>query len=443
MSNKPSAISNQPALQSPPSEAGSPITDHRSPIRQGAPLRILLIAPYFDKNVAGESWCTYKWVQGICERTEATVLTTHIPNWDPAKSPIQAKELVNWTHTKFKGKLARFDNEFKPHYIAFYRQARKWMKQRLASGQTFDLIHQINPVALRYPSPAIGLGIPYILGPHAGSLPTPEGFKSECGDNLWFRRFRNLDAWRIRFDPWLRRSFANASLVLGVAPYVREFLAPAKIKQFHIMAETGPDEIISTPKNISPPGQPLRLLFVGRIIRTKGVIDAVRAVAIAAKTANITFDVIGEGDMLETCKQEAQNLGISHIVTFHGRIPRSEVFEWYRKSDVFLFPSFREPSGTVVFEALGFGLPLITCDNGGPGYVVTPECGFLVKPTTPGDFANSLAKIICQIDASRQLLPQLSLAAIERIKSLALWDTRLEQLVQYYKASVHPPASRN
>ncbi len=422
------------------SDSRSTINDQRS----GDPgrLRLLLIAPYFDKNVAGESWCTYKWVQGICERTEATVITTHTPNWDPAKSPIQAKELVNWTHKKFKGRLARFDNEFKPHYLAFYRQARKWIKQRLATGQSFDLIHQINPVALRYPSPAIGLGIPYILGPQAGSLPTPEGFKSECGDSLWFRRFRNLDAWRIRFDPWLRRSFSNASLVLGVAPYVHEFLAPAKIKQFHIMAETGPDEIISTPESICPPSRPLRLLFVGRIIRTKGVFDAIRAVAIAAKTANITFDIIGEGDMLETCEQEARNLGISNIANFHGRIPRSEVFEWYRKSDVFLFPSFREPSGTVVFEALGFGLPLITCDNGGPGYVITPECGRLVKAITPAQYAQDIAQAIIELEGDRSLIPNLARGALARVEQVSSWENRLGSLIQLYRSCLESNPSK-
>ena len=399
-------------------------------------LKVLVIAPYFDKNVAGESWCTYKWVEGICERCDATVLTTHIPTWDAAKSPIQAVELVNWPHNKLKGKLARLDNELKPHYLKFYRLARKWIRQRLAAGERFDLIHQVNPVALRYPSVATGFGIPYILGPQAGSLPTPEGFKSECSDKQWFRKIRNLDSLRIRFDPWLRRSFREAELVMGVAPYVEEFLAPAKIKRFHIMAETGPELTAEGPPKKVANDLPLKLLFVGRIIRTKGVIDAIRAVAIASKSANIRFDVIGEGDMLETCKQEAANLGISRIVTFHGRIPRSDVFEWYKKSDVFLFPSFREPSGTVVFEALGFGLPLIACDNGGPGYVITEQCGIKISATDPETYAKEIARAIIQLEQGREKIHDLSKGALKRVAEVASWEARLGKLLDFYCNSI-------
>ncbi len=405
--------------------------------------KVLVIAPYFDKNVAGESWCTYKWVEGICKRCDATVLTTHTPNWDPAASPIQAAELVNWTHTKLKGKLARLDNELKPHYLKFYRLARRWIKERLAQGESFDLVHQVNPVALRYPSPAAGLGLPYILGPHAGSLPTPIGFRTEYSDKQWFRKIRSLDALRIRFDPWLRRSFSQASLVLGVAPYVEEFLSPIGIKRFEIMAETGPDQILDAPiEREELTDRPLRLIFVGRIIRTKGVIDAIRAVAIAAKSSNVTLEVIGIGDMLEACKAEATRLGVADKVNFHGRIPRSEVFEWYKRCDVFLFPSFREPSGTVVFEALGFGLPLITARNGGPGYVITDDCGFLVDPTTPEQYAKDLAKAIAHIDQNRADLPQLSAGALKRVREVADWEIRFEKLIGFYHETIGSPSSR-
>ncbi len=396
------------------------------------PLRVLIIAPYFDKTVAGESWCTYKWVEGICKRTEATILSTHTPNWNESESPTTAKELVNWTHTKFQGKLTRLDNELKPHYIKFYWHARKWIKQRIKSGWDFDLIHQINPVALRYPSPAAGLGIPYILGPHAGSIETPQGFRYECQDKQWYRKMRSFDSWRIKLDPWIRKSFSDARVVLGVAPYVREFLSPIKLKRFEIMAETGPDEILEHPKKKTDNTKPLRLLFVGRVIRTKGVIDAIRAVSIAKEHSNITFDIVGIGDMIDECKAEARNLKIDNIVTFHGRIPRSEVFEWYKRSDVFLFPSFREPSGTVVFEALGFGLPLITCAGGGPGYVVDKTCGRLVDATTPTQFAKDLAASIIDLHSNRNELEKLSSGALKRVQQVASWDLRLNRLLKLY-----------
>lgn len=399
-------------------------------------LKVLLIAPYFDRNTPGESWCTFKWVEQICKICDATVLTSHKEGWDSKLSPVDAIELVNWTHPVLTGRLARLDWELKPHYLLFYARARRWIRKAIKDGFAYDIIHQINPVALRYPSPARNLGLPFITGPHAGSLETPELFLDECPERKLFRNLRKLDKWRIKYDPILRNSFASASVVLGVAPYLREFLSPISIKRFEIMAETGPEVIMDGPRNFSSDGEPLKLLFVGRVIRTKGVIDGIRAVAQASRHCSVTLDIVGVGDMLDACIEEARNLGIESQITFHGRIPRSDVYEWYRNSDVFLFPSFREPSGTVVFEAMGFGLPIITSANGGPGYVITDECGIRIETLNPSKYASDLASAIIMLAGNRLKLSKMSESALIRVNEVASWEQRGKKLLSIYEETL-------
>ena len=396
-------------------------------------LKVLLIAPYYDKNTPGESWCTYKWVEQISERCDVTVLTSHRAGWDAGRSPIKAVEVVNWTHPVLTGRLARLDWELKPHYLLFYFRVRRWLKRAIRDGFDFDILHQINPVAVRYPSPARNLGLPFVTGPHAGSLETPPGFLAECPENQWFRRLRSLDKWRLRHDPILRSSFASARTVIGVAPYLQELLAPISLKGYTNMAETGPEQVIDEPKDYLDSGGPLKLLFVGRVIRTKGVIDGIRALALAAKNCSVTLDILGTGDRADACLVEAEKLGVSKLVTFHGRVPRTEVYEWYRKSDVFLFPSFREPSGTVVFEAMGFGLPMITTTVGGPGYVITDHCGIRVEPRDPVQFATGLAEAIVQLAQDRCRLRAMSAAALLRVDEVASWNSRGKELMSIYE----------
>jgi glycosyltransferase involved in cell wall biosynthesis len=175
------------------------------------------------------------------------------------------------------------------------------------------------------------------------------------------------------------------------------------------------------------------LLFVGRVIRTKGVIDAVRAVALAAQRVRITFDVVGAGEMRDACEAEAGQLGVSNIVTFHGCVPRVQVYEFYRQCDVFLFPSFREPSGTVVFEALGFGCPIITATTGGPGHVVNSECGITVKPETPEQYARGLADAIVRLASDRAQIASMSDGALRRVEEVASWERRLDRLMTLYR----------
>ena len=399
-------------------------------------MRVLLIAPYYDKNVPGESWSTFKWVEGVCKRHECTILTTHHKGWNSDDSPTGAKNIVNWTDPKLPKTFARLSRELKPTYPLFYVRARRWLKKALKAGDRFDLVHQINPLALRYPCPAHGLDLNYIIGPLAGSLQTPEGFRSESNDKKWYRKLRSIDHLRFKYDPWLRKSYSQAKLILGVAPYVGELLAPANIKNFAIESETGVEKIEGSPKASPKAGEPLRLLFAGRIIRTKGVIDAIRAVAIASKTCNVVFDILGDGDMFDECKAEAKKLKVTEIVHFHGRVTRQAVNEWYQKAHVFLFPSFREPSGNVVFEALGNGLPVITSTLGGPGYVVTNECGIRISPESPKQYSEKLSEAIAHFHKSIDLLPQYSEAALTRMSELALWEAKSAKLDTIYRSLV-------
>lgn len=396
-------------------------------------MKVLLIAPYYDRQTPGESWSTYKWVEGISSKCETTVLTTHRKGWDPAASPVRSSEIVNWDDPPLPKFLGRLNHQLKPTYAVFYHRARRWIFEEIRKGRTFDLVHQINPLALRYPTPARGVPFPYLMGPLAGSVETPAGFRDEIRDDAWFRKFRNLDRFRLRFDPWLRGSYAGAAALVGVAPYVGKLLEIAGCRRFEIASETGVESLSEIERPAPAPGEPLRLLFVGRIIRTKGVLDAVRAVAIASRKCALRFDVVGAGDQLTACRQEAERLGISDRVVFHGRQTREAVSDFYRQAHVFLFPSFREPSGNVVFEALGHGLPVITSSVGGPGYVVTDECGFRIPATNPDDYALRLSDAICSLASQPALVASMSAAGKRRMADIALWDNKISSMMNLYR----------
>jgi len=396
-------------------------------------LKVLLIAPYYDRAVPGESWSTYKWVEGISAHCETTVLTYHRPGWDPASSPVGAREVVDWDDITLPKRFERIAWEMKPGYIFFYRKVRGWIREALARGRSFDLVHQINPLALRYPCPAVGLGIPFIIGPLAGSLETPKGFAGEGTDRQWFRKLRYLDKLRIRRDPLLRRTYARAHAVIGVAPYVRDVLGSIPLRRFEVMSETGITSLDQEHRPLRESGVPLKLLFVGRVIRTKGVIDAVRALARLPDDCRARLDVLGVGDQLEQCRAEVKRLDLNDRVTFHGRVSRQEVDKWYRCSDVFLFPSFREPSGNVVMEAMGHGLPVITCTNGGPGHVVDETCGLRVPAENPEQLTRDLANAIQVLASDPDKTTALSAGAAARVQSLALWDQKIARMKELYE----------
>ena len=117
----------------------------------------------------------------------------------------------------------------------------------------------------------------------------------------------------------------------------------------------------------------------------------VRAMAHLADLPGVTLTSAGDGEDLAACRAEAERLGLAGRVGFLGQVPRAEVDRLYARADVFAFPSFREPMGGVVFEALHWGLPVITAARGGPDFIVDDSCGIRVPVTDPVRYPRDIA----------------------------------------------------
>jgi len=395
-------------------------------------MRVLALAPACDDTDVGEAWCAHQWVQGLAERHDVTLLTMHKRGRLPPSRQLRGVEVIEWADLPLVHHFERLNSMLKPGYLRYYSNARRWLRSSLASGRRFDVAHQFTPIALRYPSPAAGLGIPLVVGPLAGSLQTPSAFLPECGSAPWYTRLRRIDAVRLRRDPLLRRTFADARVVIGVAPYIRSLLADIPIRRFEVMSELGIHDLPAARDRQRPTGG-LRLAHVGRVVRTKGLRDAVRAVGALRDVPGITLESAGDGEDLEACRREASALGVADRITFHGRIPRESVEDLYGRADAFIFPSFREPSGGVIFESLRRGLPVITTDLGGPAHVVDDSCGIRVPATTPEDLAQRLANAAAGLARNPERLRRLSDGAVARMQAIGLWPSKIEWLSDLYR----------
>lgn len=396
-------------------------------------LKVLLITGGCDGTDVGEAWNSFQWASRLGQRHEVTLLTFRKRNRPSTVPQLPGVRVIEWPDLPFIGRWERFNSILKPGYISFYVQARRWLKNRLRSGETFDVAHQVTPVAVRYPCPAAGLGVPFLIGPVGGSIDNPDGFDSELGKAPWYTKLRLLDEWRLRHDPLLRRSFAYANCILCIAPYAKTLLGDLPSHEVELMSETGVAELPPPRSRARENEKQLRMLFVGRMIRTKGARDAIRAIAKLKDIEGLTFDVIGDGYDLPACKEETQKLGVSKVVTFHGKMPRKDIDAFYERADVFLFPSFREPGGIAVFEAMSHGLAMIVADRGGPGFVVDDACGIRIPVRDPQQFAAQIADAIRKLAAAPDLVAAMGTAAREKIRRQFLWDKKIERMGEIYK----------
>ncbi|OAB88523.1 glycosyltransferase [Janibacter melonis] len=387
--------------------------------------RVLLIAPTCDGRGVGESWVSYQWAEHLARRCEVTLVTYHKRNATPASEQLDGLRVVEWAEPPLLGRAERFNSIVKPGYLAFYRRARRWIRDAVAAGEHFDLAFQPTPVAMRYPSPVVGLGIPTIVGPVGGGLPDPEGFSAEGTNEPWYYRLRELDGLRLRHDPFLRRSYEEADCVLGIADYVGDALSCLDLRRFEVM----PDVAIAEVPDPVPrePSARVRALFVGRLVRSKGVHELVDA--LAQTRAPVDLDLAGVGPEEGALRRRVTDLGLDDRVTFHGWLDRPAVADLYRRADLFAFPSYREPGGTVTLEAMSWGLPVVVADRGGPGAFTTDECAIRVPVRSPGQFRHDIAAALDRLGSDPGLRLSMGRAAREHVMTTATWSAKCDRLV--------------
>ncbi|MCY2954899.1 MAG: glycosyltransferase family 4 protein [Planctomycetota bacterium] len=402
----------------------------------GRRLRILVLTVTCDGTDVGEAWSSYQWVSRLAKHHDLTVLTCRTRERPSAKTQLEGIRVIEWPDIAMPRWLDQLNRMLKPGYIRFYINATRWIRNAVLAGERFDLIHQISPLAIRFPSPAIGFNVPLVLGPLAGSLEMPKGFNHEFGYEPWYTRLRVLDRFRLKYDPMLRRTLQQAQVVLGAAPYVRELLDGIPLRRFEVMSETGVVQLPEPGAADKAHARGLHLLFVGRVIRSKGVRDAVRAIAKVTDLQDVTLDVVGDGEDRAACEAEARQMRVTDRVVFHGRIPRQLVDTFYARSHAFLFPSMREPSGNAVLEAMSHGLAMIVASTGGPAFSVDDDSGIRVTPVNPEQYASDLAASIRALALNPALVAQMGCAARRRIAEHFLWDRKVQWMLNLYDSVV-------
>lgn len=125
-----------------------------------------------------------------------------------------------------------------------------------------------------------------------------------------------------------------------------------------------------------------QILFLSRIHVKKGIEFLLEAIAcLKDELEGYVVNIAGEGDKayLEILKSKVRNLGIEKLVNFCGAVYGEDKWDLYRKSDLFILPTYSENFGLVVAEALASGTPVITTQGTPWEDLVTYHCGWWTK----------------------------------------------------------------
>lgn len=392
-------------------------------------MKILHSAFAFAPNVGSEPGVGWRWAAELGKQHEVTVVTDASRRVLIEADGVQLPPNVRVVYFRPAWLRAMpLNSATAPLLYTLWQFGLLGFARRLQREQGFDLAIHSTYGVFRHPSFLGYLGIPFVFGPVGGGEDAPLELKRSIhGREKIKELLRSLLNKAALFDPFLWAAYARATLILTKTEDTRQALPWPFRHRAIVYPEIGIDAPASVQLTARQPGEPMRVLFAGRLLGWKGAHLAIRAVAqAAAQGVPVEFTLLGKGPFEPELRKLAAEVGAQDSIRWVSHMPQEELFALYRSMHCFLFPSLHDSSGNVVLEAQANGLPVICLDLGGPATLVTHETAIVVATRNQDEagVVHELANAIRKLAVDEEYRAAMSKAAVEHVREKMSWAER-------------------
>lgn len=173
------------------------------------------------------------------------------------------------------------------------------------------------------------------------------------------------------------------------------------------------DRVLICPNGIPDIDKPIKhdsqekvqVLFLSNLIRSKGVLTLLDAIALL-KTKEIHCVIAGApGDIsVEQLRFEVQSRGIQHKVSYVGRVNEEQKLNLFEESDIFVHPTENDCFPLVILEAMRSEIPCVSTTEGAiSDIVVNGETGWIVEKHNAIALAEKIQWLIEHPQECRQM----------------------------------------
>ena len=176
------------------------------------------------------------------------------------------------------------------------------------------------------------------------------------------------------------------------------------------------------------------ILFVGRIVRLKGIDNLLKAMTYLERKQRIKLVVIGGDENsqaeLQRLKSLTRTLRIQESVTFLGLVEQERLPFFYSAADLCVVPSYYESFGLVLLESLACGTPVVATRVGGAESVIRPgETGYVVIDNHPSHLADKIALFLSTSNGNREFV-----GSIRASVSQYSWSNITDAIIEEYQS---------
>ena len=281
------------------------------------------------------------------------------------------------------------------------------------SAQRFEEEHAKQPfdVVIGQSSAAVGvikrkweLNIKVVSVAHGTIISEYKTFLNNMvGLREWIKIVSNTGYVLKSFFSRQREYVHGSEKVVAVSNFVKSalvdetFVDAQKVEVIHNGVDGGARPIQAHPNN-----QPLKLVYIGRLERSKGLQNLLKAIS---RLNNVTLSVIGDGPYLPQLARLVKSLHLSERLIFVGRVAPEKIPEILSQANVFVYPSLRyEGFPMAVVEAMFCGLPVIASNIGGISDALeNGTTGYLVKSGIIADLRDTISEFVNKPDLIRKM----------------------------------------
>jgi len=146
----------------------------------------------------------------------------------------------------------------------------------------------------------------------------------------------------------------------------------------------------------------IKILFLSRIIKEKGIFELVDAFEnLNKRINNIELTIAGDGEEFKQLKNLVKNK--KHI-RLTGYVEGEAKITLLKESDIYILPSYTEGLPISVLEAMLFGLPVITTKVGGlKKFFNDDKMGYFIEPRSTTDIENKIELMLSDVDKLKEI----------------------------------------
>lgn len=170
---------------------------------------------------------------------------------------------------------------------------------------------------------------------------------------------------------------------------------------------------------------PVRFIYVGRLIKEKGVQITLQALSKLSDDFSWTFWIVGDGPYRSELEKISKKYCLAEKVQFLGT--RNDVPKLLHSADIFIHsPIWEEGFGIAIVEAMAAGLVCICTKSGAiPEIITDGKDGFLVDMTSIEQLKDTL-KLVCALSDDERERIQTNSKKRSRSFSFDIFAKRLD-----------------